>query len=136
MRALNCCEKKTTILVYRITNFFYFFYFGVGFYLTHDILRIDHSGGAHEGSLPNTWSTQIDYQDYSTLVSSELRKNFDSSKYHLNNWQEVYFPSRDENIKMKSPFQFLSRRERLYVFKKWWPAQRSVFIISCVLQVF
>ena len=80
--------------------FFIFSYFGVGFYLANDILRIDHSCGAHEGSLPNTWSTQVDHQDYSTLASSELRKNFDSSKYHLDDWKEVRFPSRDKDIKI------------------------------------
>ena len=75
-------------------------YLGVSFYLAKTILRNDHSCGAHEGSLPNTWSTKLDYQDYSILAKSELRKNFKSSEYHLDNWQEVYFPSRDEDIKI------------------------------------
>ena len=83
-----------------IIIFLIFIYFGIGFYLAYDILKIDHSCGAHEGSLPNTWSTQRDYQDYSILSKSELRKSFDSSKYHLNEWQEVYFASREENIKI------------------------------------
>ena len=90
-------------LLYNLIGFLIFFiliYFGVGFYLAHTILRIDHSCGAHEGSLPNTWSTQADYQDYSALASSELRKNFDSSKYHLDDWKEVRFPSRDKDIKI------------------------------------
>ena len=69
-------------------------------YIAYDILKIDHSCGAHEGSLPNTWSTQIDYQDYSIIAQNKLRKTFDSSKYHLDEWQEVYFPSRDRNIKI------------------------------------
>jgi len=88
-------------ILYSIIGLIFFFiatYFAVGFYLAYTILRIDHSCGAHEGSLPNTWTTKIDYQDYSILAQSELRKNFDSSKYHLNEWQEVRFPSRDENI--------------------------------------
>ena len=92
--------KKLFYIITGIIVFFIFLYFSIGFYLAHDILRIDHSCGAHEGSLPNTWSTKLDYQDYSILVKSELRKNFKSSEYHLNKWQEVYFPSRDEDIKI------------------------------------
>ena len=92
--------KKLFYIITGIIVFFIFLYFSIGFYLAHDILRIDHSCGAHEGSLPNTWSTKLDYQDYSILAKSELRKNFKSSEYHLNKWQEVYFPSRDEDIKI------------------------------------
>ena len=75
-------------------------YFGVGFYLANSILRIDHSCGLHAGSLPNSWSTKNDFENHDSLFSSELRKNFKSSKYHLDYWQEVYFPSREKNIKI------------------------------------
>ena len=90
-------------LIYLFTGliiFVFIIYFSIGFYLADDILRIDHTCGVHEGSLPNTWSTQIDYQDYSSSDSRKLRKNFDSSKYHLNKWEEIYFFSRDKNIKI------------------------------------
>ena len=93
-------KNKILYSIFGILIFIFFSYFGVGFYLANDILRIDNSCGAHEGSLPNTWSTQIDHQDYHTLASSQLRKNFDSSKYYLHDWQEVNFPSRDKNIKI------------------------------------
>ena len=92
--------KKLFYALTLIIISFFLLYFSAGFYLANDILRIDHSCGAHEGSLPNTWSTKLDYQDYSILAKSELRKNFKSSEYHLDNWQEVYFPSRDEDIKI------------------------------------
>ncbi len=73
-------------------------YFGIGFYLANKILRIDHSCGLHEGSLPNTWSTALDFHEYSILSRSELRKKFPSKNYYLNEWQEIYFPSREKNI--------------------------------------
>ena len=92
--------KKLFYTFILILIFSILLYCSVGFYLANDILRIDHSCGAHEKSLPNTWSTKLDYQDYSILAKSELRKNFKSSEYHLDNWQEVYFPSRDEDIKI------------------------------------
>ncbi|HJM83382.1 MAG TPA: prolyl oligopeptidase family serine peptidase [Nitrospinota bacterium] len=75
-------------------------YFCVGFYLAHTILRIDHSCGDHEGSLPNTWSAQKGYQKYKIEAKSKLRKNFDSARYHLDKWEEVFFPSRDDDIQI------------------------------------
>ena len=78
----------------------FFIYFSIGFYLANTILRIDPTCGLHQGSLPNTWSTYIDHHEYSNLTRSELRKFFPFKKYHLNEWQEVYFPSRDEDIKI------------------------------------
>ena len=78
----------------------FFVYFSIGFYLANTILRIDPTCGLHEGSLPNTWSTYVDHHEYSNLTRSELRKNFPFKEYHLNEWQEVYFPSRDEDIKI------------------------------------
>lgn len=73
-------------------------YFGAGFYLAHTILRIDHSCGVHEGSLPNTWSTKFDYQDIKDKKRIELRKNFEATKYHLNRWENVSFSSRDPKV--------------------------------------
>ena len=90
-------------LAYILTTFFLFFsflYFGVGFYLAHTILFIDPSCGMHEGSLPNTWSTKVDHHEYTVLAKSELRKNFPAKDYYLEDWQEVYFPSRDQDIKI------------------------------------
>jgi len=77
-----------------------FIYFGIGFYVAYSILRIDPTCGWHENSLPNTWSTKKDHHEYTVLAKSELRKNFPSTKYHLNVWQNVYFPSRDADIKI------------------------------------
>ena len=73
-------------------------YFGTGFYLAHTILGIDHSCGVHEGSLPNTWSTKVDYQDIKDKKRIELRKSFKATKYHLNQWENVTFPSRDPKV--------------------------------------
>ena len=75
-------------------------YFSIGFYLANKILKINPGCGLHEGSLPNTWSTYIDHHEYSNLSRSELRKNFPFNNYHIENWEEVYFPSRDNNIKI------------------------------------
>ena len=80
--------------------FVLFVYISVGYYIAYSILRIDPSCGLHEGSEPNTWNTKNDYQEYQILEKSELRKNFQSGKYHLNLWQDVYFSSRDNNIKI------------------------------------
>jgi len=75
-------------------------YSGIGFYIAYSILRIDPTCGLHEGSLPNTWNTKKDQHEYTILAKKELRKNFPSSKYHLDVWQDVYFPSRDVDIKI------------------------------------
>ena len=72
----------------------------IGFYLANSILRIQTNCGLHQGSLPNTWSTFVDHHEYSILSKSELRKTFPFQEYHLEEWQEVYFPSRDINIKV------------------------------------
>ena len=62
--------------------FSFFIYFGIGFYLADTILKIDPTCGKHEGSLPNTWSTLIDYNDYDILSRRETRKNFLFKNYH------------------------------------------------------
>jgi len=93
--------KKKLIYIFSIIfSLSFLIYFGIGFYLANTILRINPTCGLHEGSLPNTWSTYIDHQDYLIVNRRELRKNFPSKKYHLNNWQEVYFSSRDKEIKI------------------------------------
>ena len=75
-------------------------YFGIGFYIANVILKIEANCGLHEGSLPNTWSTYVDHHEYKVIKRRELRKNFPYKEYHLDNWQEVYFPSRDDKIKI------------------------------------
>jgi hypothetical protein len=92
----------------RMKNFIYSFfliilflgvvYFGAGFYLAHTILKIDHSCGVHEGSLPNTWSTKFDYENIKDKKRIELRTNFNSDVYHLDKWENVTFPSRDPKV--------------------------------------
>ena len=104
-------KKKVIYIISSLIIFLCFIYFGVGFYLANTILRIDPTCGLHEGSLPNTWSTTIDHHEYSILSRSELRKNFPFTKYHLNEWQEVYFPSRDDKIKISGwLFNYFSNR--------------------------
>lgn len=93
-------KKKIIYFFCSLALFSFLIYFSVGFYLANTILRIDPTCGLHEGSLPNTWSTYIDHHEYSNLTRSELRKNFPFKEYHLNEWKEVYFPSRDEDIKI------------------------------------
>ena len=93
---------RKKIIFYSINVLFLFiiFYFAIGFYIANSILYIDNSKGLHQDSLPNTWSTRIDHHEYEIISRSELRKNFLSIKYHLNEWQEVYFSSRDKDIKI------------------------------------
>ena len=55
--------RKIFYSFFSIVLFLGLVYFGTGFYIAHTILRIDHSCGVHEGSLPNTWSTKLDYRD-------------------------------------------------------------------------
>ena len=90
--------RKVFYSFFSIILFLGVVYFGTGFYLAHTILRIDHSCGVHEGSLPNTWSTKLDYQDIKDKERIELRKKFEATKYHLNRWENVTFSSREPNI--------------------------------------
>ena len=75
-------------------------YLIAGFYVAYQILKIDHSCGLHEGSLPNNWSTSIDSHQYKNLSQRVLRENFPSEDYFLKDWQDVYFISRDKDIKL------------------------------------
>ena len=75
-------------------------YFTAGFYVAYQILKIDPTCGLHEGSLPNSWSTRVDSHEYSILSQQLVRENFDYKKYYLEEWQNVYFQSRNSNIKI------------------------------------
>ncbi len=75
-------------------------YFTTGFYVAYQILKIDPTCGKHEGSLPNSWSTTVDLNEYSILDRQTVRKNFNFKEYYLDEWQDVYFKSRDSDIKI------------------------------------
>ncbi len=77
---------------------FIILYFVVGFYIANKILKIDHTCGVHEGSLPNTWTTKFDTKDIKDKRRIEIRKKFNAEKYHLDSWEEVKFFSRNSNI--------------------------------------
>ena len=79
---------------------FFLIYYSAGFYVAYQILKIDYSCGLHEGSLPNTWSTSIDAHQYNDISQKNLRKNFQYQNYYLDEWQDVYFLSRDKDIKI------------------------------------
>ena len=115
-------KKKIIYIFSSLIIFLCFIYFSVGFYLANTILRIDPTCGLHEGSLPNTWSTLIDHHEYSILARNELRKNFPFSEHHLDEWQEVYFPSRDEKIKISGwLFNYFSKRPIVIVVHGLFP---------------
>ena len=97
-------KKKLIYILSFIILFITLIYIGIGFYLANTILKIEANCGLHEGSLPNTWSTYVDHHEYSVLVRSQLRKNFPFKKYHIDDWQDVYFPSRDKDIKISGWF--------------------------------
>ena len=90
--------KKIYYGLVSIILFIIITYFCIGFYIAHNILRIDHTCGEQEGSLPNTWSTDVDYPDIQDEKRISLRKNFKFNKYHLNEWESVSFTSREPNI--------------------------------------
>ena len=80
--------------------FLVFSYYIAGFYVAYQILKIDHSCGLHEGSLPNMWSTAVDAHQYKNISQKILRENFPYKDYFLEDWQDVYFVSRDKDIKL------------------------------------
>ena len=90
--------RKIFYSFFSIILFLGLVYFGTGFYIAHTILKIDYSCGVHEGSLPNTWSTKLDYKDIKDKERIELRKKFEATKYHLQKWENVTFSSRDPKI--------------------------------------
>ena len=88
---------KKYFLFFFVILFLTILYVGTGFYLANTILRINHSCGNNEGSLPNTWRTQDDDEKIKR-ERYDLRKNFDVNKYYLNEWENVTFTSRESNI--------------------------------------
>ena len=93
-------KKLLLILLPSIIFFGFIIYGAAGFYVAYSILKIDHTCGWHENSKPNTWSTKIDAHEYINLSRSRLRSNFPSNLYHLDEWQNVYFPSRENGIQI------------------------------------
>ncbi len=92
------------------------FYYAVGFYVAYQILKIDHSCGLHEGSLPNNWSTSIDAHQYNSISQRQLRQEFQSENYYLENWQDVFFVSRDKDIKINGwLFNYFTNRPIIIV---------------------
>ncbi len=75
-------------------------YYLAGFYVAYQILKIDYSCGLHEGSLPNKWSTSVDAHKYKNISQRIIRENFLPNDYFLDYWQDVYFLSRDSDIKL------------------------------------
>ena len=92
--------KKLTKYLISIFFFAIIIYYGLGFYVAYQILKIDHSCGLHDGSLPNKWSTAIDAFQYQDVSQKKLREEFPYQNYFLENWQDVYFLSRDKDIKI------------------------------------
>ena len=92
--------KRLSKYLIGLIIFFGLSYYIAGFYVAYQILKIDYSCGLHEGSLPNKWSTAIDAHQYKNISQQILRKNFPYKEYFLNDWQDVYFISRDKDIKL------------------------------------
>ena len=93
-------KKLLLILLPSIIFFGFIIYGSAGFYVAYSILKIDHTCGWHENSKPNTWSTKIDAHEYTNLSRSRLRSHFPSNEYHLDEWKNVYFPSRENGIQI------------------------------------
>ena len=91
-------------------------YYISGFYVAYQILKIDHSCGLHEGSLPNKWSTSVDAHQYQNISQRVIRENFPSQDYFLKEWQDVYFVSRENDIKLSGwLFNFFPNRPIIIV---------------------
>lgn len=93
-------KRKILILLSSLFCAGFVTYAIVGFYVAYSILKIDHTCGMHENSKPNTWSTKLDAHEYKNLTRKKLRDTFPSNDYHLEEWQNVYFPSREKDIKL------------------------------------
>ena len=92
-------------------------YYIAGFYVAYQILKIDYSCGLHEGSKPNKWSTSVDAHQYQNISQRIIRENFQSEKYFLDDWQEVYFSSRENGIKLSGwLFNFFPNKSQLYSY--------------------
>jgi len=94
--------KKIFKYLISVIIFLFLLYYGAGFYVAYQILKIDYTCGLHEGSLPNTWSTSIDAHQYNDISQRKLRENFKYKNYYLDKWQDVYFLSRDKDIKINA----------------------------------
>jgi len=92
--------KRLIKYLFTLIIILFFTYYAAGFYVAYQILKIDYSCGLHEGSLPNTWSTSIDAHQYNNVSQKNLRENFQFENYYLDEWQDVYFISRDKDIKI------------------------------------
>tara|TARA_B100002051_G_C16687763_1_gene613588 strand:- start:533 stop:1519 length:987 start_codon:yes stop_codon:yes gene_type:complete len=92
--------KKFIKFIIGFIIFILLIYYFAGFYVAYQILKIDYSCGLHEGSLPNKWSTKVDAHQYKNISQKILRENFKSKNYFLDDWQEVYFISRDKDINL------------------------------------
>ena len=91
-------------------------YYISGFYVAYQILKIDHSCGLHEGSLPNKWSTSVDAHQYQNMSQRVIRENFPFEDYFLEEWQDVYFVSRENDIKLSGwLFNFFPNRPIIIV---------------------
>ena len=108
--------KRLFQLLIGLIILFIFSYYAAGFYVAYQILKIDHSCGLHEGSLPNKWSTSIDAHQYKNISQKTLRENFPFKDYFLNDWQDVYFVSRDKDIKLSGwLFNYFPKRPIIIV---------------------
>ena len=91
-------------------------YYISGFYVAYQILKIDHSCGLHEGSLPSKWSTSVDAHQYQNISQRVIRENFPSQDFFLEEWQDVYFVSRENDIKLSGwLFNFFPNRPIIIV---------------------
>jgi len=93
-------RKKILISLTSILLLGAFLYVSAGYYVAYSILKIDHTCGLHQNSKPNTWDTAIDANEYKNLTRQRLRLNFPSTDYHLEEWKNVYFSSREKDIKI------------------------------------
>ena len=115
-------KKKLIKILIIFILFIILIYFGIGFYLANTILKINTDCGLHKNSLPNTWSTYLDHHEYSIMARSQLRKNFPFQEYHINEWQEVYFASRDKEVRISGwLFNYFPKRPVVIVIHGIFP---------------
>ena len=109
---MNRILKSLLVLV----TFLFLTYYLAGFYVAYQILKIDYTCGLHEGSLPNNWSTSIDAHEYKNMSQRILREKFSYQDYFLEDWQDVYFTSRDKEIKISGwLFNYFPKRPIIIV---------------------
>ncbi len=108
--------KKIFKYLFGFIIFLVCIYYFAGFYVAYQILKIDYSCGLHQDSLPNSWSTSVDAHQYNKQSQKILRENFKSHEHFLEDWQDVYFVSRDANIKLSGwLFNFFPNRPIIIV---------------------